>query len=304
MKGNFLMKFKALVFACLIVALFASFPVLAQEGECPATVSLYNGWARATAPGATVGAAYGLLVNLTEEDDTLVSATTDAAEVVELHEIIMEGEVMQMRPVEGGFVVPAKNFVALKQGGLHMMLINLTRQLEPNSTIDLTLRFENAGEVQVSIPVRDPDAMVMGDMGGDMMMESTPEAESPCGVYVLDVWARPNTGGAPNSGAYMLLVNPGETDDTLIGVASDVAQAVELHEMTMGAGDVMQMRPVEDGIVVPAMGAAQLQPGGYHVMLIGLTRDLAVGDTFDVTLTFEQAGEITVTVTVRDPDGT
>lgn len=318
------MKSKWLLVTLLIVALFAAFPAFAHDDECSATVSLYNGWARATAPGATVGAAYGFLVNLTETDDTLVSASTDAADVVELHEVIMEGDVMQMRPVEGGFPVMAHHFTTLQPGGYHIMLLNLTRQLEVGGTLEITLTFANEGDVALTLPIVDPDGMMgmggMGGMGGGMMestaepmhnmgdMQATAEpmmmmGESPCGVHALDVWARPNTGGAPNSGAYMLLVNPDQVDDALVGVASDVASAVEVHEMTMGAGDVMQMRPVEgQRLVVPAGGAVQLKPGGYHVMLIGLTRDLAVGDTFALTLTFESGDEKTLDVIVREPE--
>ncbi len=134
--------------------------------------------------------------------------------------------------------------------------------------------------------------------GNDLVDESA----STSSLY--DLWARPTTAGASVGAIYGLIANSGEADDRLISAASDVAASIELHEMTMGAGDVMQMRPVEGGILIPAGGATEIQSGGYHVMLIGLTRDLAVGDTFDVTLTLEQAGEITVTVTVRDPDGT
>jgi copper(I)-binding protein len=314
------MKIKALFLTLLLGALFASFAAFpAFADDCAATVSLYNGWARASVPGAPNSAAYGLLVNLTDEADTLVSASSDAAEMVELHEMSMTADgVMQMRPVEGGFPVAVRGFVALEPGGYHIMLLNLTRTLEPGSMVDLTLVFERAGEVQISVPVRDPDAMAgMGGMdmpdmeataeamGGMMPMEATPEmmTDAPCGVQVIDAWARPSIGGAPNSGAYLLLVNPDPAADALIGAESGVAQMVEIHEMSMTADGVMQMRPVEgQRLEIPAGGAARLMPGSYHIMLMGLTRELVAGDMFSLTLTFENAGAITLDVIVRDPD--
>lgn len=105
----------------------------------------------------------------------------------------------------------------------------------------------------------------------------------------------------PNSAAYALLLNLTDTDDVLLSVNSDAADAVELHEMAMGANDVMQMRPVEGGISVPAGSYVQLQPGGFHVMLIGLTQPLDADTTLDLTLTFAEAGDVTLTVPVREP---
>jgi copper(I)-binding protein len=61
------------------------------------------------------------------------------------------------------------------------------------------------------------------------------------------------------------------------------------------------MRQVEGGIDIPANGQVELKPGGFHVMLIGLTRDLNVGDSVQLTLTFEKAGQIPVTAQVRQP---
>lgn len=108
----------------------------------------------------------------------------------------------------------------------------------------------------------------------------------------------PAAGG--NSAAYMTLVNSGGSADRLLSAATDVAATVELHESKMVDG-VMQMNPVQGGIPVPANGQAELKPGGLHVMLIGLTRDLKDGETVKLTLTFEQAGTIEVEAPVRMP---
>src|SRR3546814_7663300 len=77
---------------------------------------------------------------------------------------------------------------------------------------------------------------------------------------------------------------------------SPVAEHVEIHEHVMD-GNAMRMRPV-DGVPLPAGGMAELQPGGYHVMLIGLKHPLKQGEHFPLTLTFEKAGTVTIEVPV------
>ena len=108
--------------------------------------------------------------------------------------------------------------------------------------------------------------------------------------------ARVPVPAGPNGAAYMTLTNPSDTADRLISASSDVAEAVELHESTLQDGS-MAMQQV-NGIDVPAGGQATLEPGGYHVMLIGVAEGLAEGDTVALTLSFEQAGEQTVDATV------
>lgn len=98
--------------------------------------------------------------------------------------------------------------------------------------------------------------------------------------------------------AFMLIKNSGAEDDVLLAGETVVATVVEVHEMADVDG-VMEMRPLTDGLAVPAGGEEALEPGGYHIMLIGLTEDLTNGKTFDLTLHFAKAGEVTVPVTVR-----
>lgn len=104
--------------------------------------------------------------------------------------------------------------------------------------------------------------------------------------------------GGAMSAIYMTIHNTGGEADRLIKAQSDAAQVVELHTMEEKDG-VMSMHPV-DGIDVPASGDAELKPGGFHVMLIGLTRDLTIGEQVTVTLTFEKAGDVTLEVEVRE----
>jgi hypothetical protein len=105
--------------------------------------------------------------------------------------------------------------------------------------------------------------------------------------------------GGVTSAAYLTLRNNTAQGDALIRASTDAAEVVELHNVEM-VENVMQMRPVEQ-IDVPAQGQAELKPGGYHIMLINVTRDLSPGDTVDLTLTFRSGEELTVAAEVRQP---
>jgi copper(I)-binding protein len=119
------------------------------------------------------------------------------------------------------------------------------------------------------------------------------------GTPVASPAARMQDAGMSGTGAaYMAIANAGAEGDHLIAGSTDVAEVVEIHEIVDVSG-VMETRPLADGLEVPAQGEVILEPGGYHVMLIGLTRSLEPGMTFDLTLTFAQAGEVTVPVSVQ-----
>jgi len=120
-------------------------------------------------------------------------------------------------------------------------------------------------------------------------------------IEVWDVWARPGTAGEGGTGAvFMTLANRGQESDRLLSARTDVAQAAEIHETTL-EGDVAKMQQVTGGIEILSQGQVAFKPGGYHVMLIGLLRDLAVGDQFSLTLTFEKSDDVTLQVEVRQP---
>lgn len=123
-------------------------------------------------------------------------------------------------------------------------------------------------------------------------------------IEISAAFARATLPNAPVGGAYMTITNTGETPDRLISVASDAAEAVELHEMTL-ADDVMIMRPVEGGIALPPGEAVTLAPGGLHVMFMGLGQPFVEGECVTMTLTFEMAGttDICVPVAAAAADG-
>ncbi|WP_299553790.1 copper chaperone PCu(A)C [uncultured Tateyamaria sp.] len=129
-------------------------------------ITVMDSYARAASPAAKSGAAFMMIRNDTGQDDTLVSASTDAASRVELHtHIEVSDGVMQMTEIEGGVPLPAGGTYHMVRGGDHVMLMGLTGPLEQDATIDVTLVFENAGEVEVTIPIdntRKPEAGAHG----------------------------------------------------------------------------------------------------------------------------------------------
>lgn len=112
----------------------------------------------------------------------------------------------------------------------------------------------------------------------------------------MDMGATP---AAVNTGGYLIIRNGGAEADALIGAAAveDLAGAVELHTV-VDEGGVMKMRPVEK-IEVPANGEAVLKPGSFHIMFVGVKRELKAGDVVKLSLTFEKAGTVEVDAVVR-----
>jgi copper(I)-binding protein len=113
-------------------------------------------------------------------------------------------------------------------------------------------------------------------------------------------WSRATPPGAPTAGGYMTVENRGREPDRLLGGTTPAAGRVEIHEMTVQDG-IMRMRPLSDGLPIPAQGSVVLEPGGYHLMFIALERRLKEGDEVAVTLHFEKAGEVDVVFRVEAP---
>lgn len=160
---------------------------------------------------------------------------------------------------------------------------------------------------------------------------SDDDAEEPAGseevseavLTATDAWARTSPAAVENGAAYMQLTS---TEDVAVigaSVSEDVAGTAEVHETVMAdasgdtggmngemngmddeSGDMggmggMTMQEVEE-IAVPAGETVALEPGGYHVMLLGLVAPLEIGDTFDVTLALDNGDELVVPVEVRE----
>ncbi len=118
-------------------------------------------------------------------------------------------------------------------------------------------------------------------------------------VSIAEAYAFATAPSAQNGAIFMTIDNDGGAD-RLVSAASDVSERVEIHEMAMDGG-TMKMRQLVDGLAIPANGSAELAPHGNHIMLMGLKAPLTEGDTFDVTLTFEKAGEMTFPVMISKP---
>ena len=129
--------------------------------------------------------------------------------------------------------------------------------------------------------------------------DDTPEPLATAGdILIEDGWARPPAMPGGNAAAYFTLRNTGDTADRLIAAASALGPT-EIHQSIMSDDGVMSMQPVE-GVDVPAGATVELLPGGLHLMFIGVADPPAPGDTVTLTLTFQNAGEITIDVPVRE----
>ena len=122
-------------------------------------------------------------------------------------------------------------------------------------------------------------------------------AAPPAVLKAEQAWARPTVAGQQAGGAYVILHNGGATADRLLGGSTPAAERVEVHEMRMD-GSVMRMRELA-ALELPAGKSTKLEPGGRHLMLMGLKAPLKVGDKVPLKLRFEKAGEIEVVLLVQ-----
>lgn len=117
-------------------------------------------------------------------------------------------------------------------------------------------------------------------------------------LVITQPWSRATPGGAKTGAGYLTIENKGSAPDRLVAVSGDVAGRIEVHEMAVNNG-VMTMRPLEKGLVIEPGKTVALAPGGYHLMLMELKSPLKQGDKLPVTLEFEKAGKVAVTLEVQ-----
>ncbi|MEX6633980.1 copper chaperone PCu(A)C [Hyphococcus lacteus] len=120
------------------------------------------------------------------------------------------------------------------------------------------------------------------------------------GILVEHPWARPTHAKTVPAAVYFNVVNKGEGPDRLLSVTTTRAKNVEVHKTMIDDKNIARMRPVVDGLTIPAGATVSMETGSYHVMLIGLDAPLKAEERFPVTLTFEKAGEIDVEIVVED----
>ncbi|MEM0910538.1 MAG: copper chaperone PCu(A)C [Pseudomonadota bacterium] len=121
------------------------------------------------------------------------------------------------------------------------------------------------------------------------------------GVEISDAWARATFATAKTGAGYFKITNNGEKSIALISasVSETVATMVELHETVMADG-MMQMRELEDGIPIAVGETVVFQPGGRHLMFLGLSQGLTADTAFDVTLSFSDETVMQVNFVVKD----
>jgi periplasmic copper chaperone A len=117
-------------------------------------------------------------------------------------------------------------------------------------------------------------------------------------LVISQAWSRATPNGAKIAGGYLTIENKGTAPDKLIGGNGDIAGKVEVHEMSMNNG-VMTMRPLDKGLVIEPGKTVKLAPGGYHLMMFDLKGPLKQGDKVPVTLVFEKAGKVNVSLDVQ-----
>ena len=134
---------------------------------------------------------------------------------------------------------------------------------------------------------------------GAFISASTRAEEVRAGDLVITQgWSRATPGGAKVGGGYLTIENKGATADRLIGGSAEIASKVQLHEMAMNNG-VMTMRPLDKGLSIEPGKTVKLAPGGLHLMLLDLKNPLKQGDRVPVTLEFEKAGKVSLSLDVQ-----
>lgn len=141
--------------------------------------------------------------------------------------------------------------------------------------------------------------LALASCGGETAAEEPTGATAPS-VTIEDAWVRATTGTEDPSmtGAFMVLDNTGDQEVTVTGATSPVAKTVELHEMAMVDGEMVMQR-LEDGLALAPGRGQVLQPGGNHVMLMGLDDELAAGDEVELTLELSDGATLEVVAPVK-----
>jgi hypothetical protein len=138
--------------ALLLLAALGAAPALAADIDI-GKIHISQPWTRATPKGSSMAAAYMAITNHGSAPDHVSCVASDASAKCEIHSMTMEGGVMKMRPVEGGLEIKPGQTVTLQPSGFHVMLIDLKHPLEQGQSIKVTLKFDQAGTVDVDYPV-------------------------------------------------------------------------------------------------------------------------------------------------------
>lgn len=119
------------------------------------TLSVAKAWARSMPQGQN-SAAYFVIENGTASADTLLSVSTEIAEVAEAHMSMLDANGVMSMQMQDAVSIPARETVEFKPGGLHVMFINLKQDLKTGDTFTLTLNFKETGRIVIEVPVQEP----------------------------------------------------------------------------------------------------------------------------------------------------
>ncbi len=161
----------AVIFALVLTQLAAA-NAQAKDFDV-GSIHISQPWARATPKGASSGAAYMTITNNGKTPDRVACVSSDASAQCQIHTMTMDNGVMMMRPVEGGLEIKPGETVTLRPSSFHIMLVNLKHPLEAGNTLTATLKFDNAGTIDVQYPIAAIGAAAPGTPpgGGTMMMD-------------------------------------------------------------------------------------------------------------------------------------
>jgi periplasmic copper chaperone A len=117
-------------------------------------------------------------------------------------------------------------------------------------------------------------------------------------LVITQAWSRATPGGARIAGGYLTIENMGSAPDRLIGGSADVSDKIQVHEMSMNNG-VMAMRQLDKGLAIEPGKTVKLAPGGVHLMILNPKSPFRQGDKVPVTLEFERAGKVKISLDVQ-----
>ena len=131
---------------------------------------------------------------------------------------------------------------------------------------------------------------------------SKPGPQGQPDIMIGTAWARETVAGQTGTAAYMKIANFGQGEDRLLSVSADPPISAMLHQSSNEAG-VAKMRPLGDGLVILPRQSVTLEPGGTHIMVMGLKAPLKPGDILKLKLTFERSGEKPIDALVTGAEG-
>lgn len=217
------------------------------------------------------------LVNKDKIPVTLTTVDSDAATRTEIHRHpINDGDILQSEAqLKQGVILQPGKPVTFDGEHLQIVFRGLKKNLEKGDKVDLTLHFSDGDAIGVKLPVHERKAV-----------------NDKHTIRLSHARARATHSGMSSSAAYMDIENHGKKDVRLVSVKSPVAKKTELHTTLMKDG-VMKMQEVEN-LRIPAGDKVRLQPGGLHVMLMGLNGQIKEGDKVPVTMAFSNGQTVSV----------